>query len=324
MARLRPTSALTRALGACGLALALSTPAAYAPVAAAQGLADVATGVDLSAPVVVPAGETTTVDIGVPLGLNTSQDGFTFVSQGTSVSVTAPSSGGTTVVPVSYGGYSASITVVAEQGATGASVDGTSVDELTGGAAGSAYTTDTAPAAGSGAGEAPSPRPSRVAALALDTSAAAHVDLVGTISGNTLSVQLGVTQALNLYNQFGGTDPGSVDVRYVDGDGQLIEGVERTIDKGSRSLTLTYPVGQTPDNPFIIQVTNASDGSAVAEVTITSPGQLTTKAGGVATVTPAKATSNAKLMGMAAVGFVGFLFVLGLVTSLVASLRRRR
>lgn len=53
-------------------------------------------------------------------------------------------------------------------------------------------------------------------------------------------------------------------LQYLDVNGQIIEGVQRDIDVASRTLTLTYPEGQTPDNPFILQVVR--DGKAVLVV----------------------------------------------------------
>lgn len=319
---------------------------------------DLLTEAHAQGPVVVPAGQTTTVDLGVALNVNTNQDGFTIVSSGTSVSVTAPAGGGQTSVPVSYGGYSSVITIIAEASASEASVDGQSVDEIlndpnlggVGSGADGAGTPDSSDAgqpatpgasgivgegqSGGGAGSSngdgysadnPAPRPVRGLAPALDTTQAPQVELAGEIQANQLIVQLSMTQALNLYNQFGGNDPSSVDVRYVDGDGQVIEGVRRDIDKAARRLTLTYPEGQTPDNPFIIQVLHSSDGSAAAVVTITSPGKLTTKDGGTAVVSDAGSSSDRNfVIAVVAVAVVVLAVIIALIASLRAARRRRR
>ncbi|WIM72488.1 hypothetical protein QP028_16215 [Corynebacterium suedekumii] len=55
---------------------------------------------------------------------------------------------------------------------------------------------------------------------------------------------------MSLFNQFRNIDQEGLKLRYLDVNGQIIEGVQRDIDEVARKLTLTYPEGQTPDNPL--------------------------------------------------------------------------
>ncbi|QYH19775.1 hypothetical protein JKI95_00990 [Corynebacterium aquatimens] len=62
----------------------------------------------------VRAGETTSVDVGVPVDVNYHSGGWSVTPNGTTVSVTAPDSPGATAnVPASALGYTATITLVA-------------------------------------------------------------------------------------------------------------------------------------------------------------------------------------------------------------------
>lgn len=263
----------------------------------------------------VPAGQTTTIDLGVPVNAFYSGNGWNISSSGTSVTVTAPASGSVNV-PVSSHGYNATVTLVAEGGAEVPSLDAVVPSNLnpvpiepdapgTPGAPGSS-----APGAGKPSG------PSEP-----DRGGAEQIHLDATISDNTIVSKLTMSQAVNLYNRFGGASSEEVKLRYLDINGKEIKGVKREIDKGSRTLTLTYPEGATPNNPFIIEV--VKDGASIAVVTLTDPNVSAAQP-----TDPAKSPSQpstisvdsspTKKYGIYAVGgLVVLLLVVGLVTALI-------
>lgn len=122
------------------------------------------------------------------------------VSSGTSVSVTAPAEGGSTAaVPVSAAGHSATLTLVSE-----------------------------------GAAPAPAPTPERSAATPVNRADAERIDLEATITGNQMVSTLGLRQAVSLFNQFQNVSRDGLKLRYLDVNGQIIQGVERDVDKISR------------------------------------------------------------------------------------------
>lgn len=245
--------------------------------------------------ITVPAGETTTVDVGVPVNVNYSSGGWTVTSNGTSVSVTAPNQDGATAsVPASAGGYSATVTLVAVGG--GANTDaGETADR--GGAAdapaaqrnrgedgdrnggseatdgGSEATGRTGEGADAGAGAAggtgagAAQRPERKQAEKADATNAKRLEFEGEIQGNQIVVKVPLRKAAGLM-QYANYDTSNATVRYLDVNGRIIEGVERDVDIKGRTLTLTYPEGETPDNPFIIEV--VEDGAATFVAAITS------------------------------------------------------
>ena len=268
----------------------------------------------ISAPISVPAGQTTTVNVPIAVDAGYSGDGWSVSSAGNSVTITAPPEGGQISVPVSAQGQSATITLVAEGqsnspsnsggeegsgaagsgatggGATGSGADGsgaagdgsggTGGDDAGNGGAGGAENGQAgrggegnAGAANSGSSNnartdnsslpaVPGDKPERQAAEELDESTAERIDLESTIDGNTITAQLGLRQALDFYQRFGNLDQEQFTLRYVDADGNIIEDVERDIDAAARTLTLTYPEGQAPDNPFYMQLVR-KDGSGV-------------------------------------------------------------
>lgn len=268
----------------------------------------------ISAPISVPAGQTTTVNVPIAVDAGYSGDGWSVSSAGNSVTITAPPEGGQISVPVSAQGQSATITLVAEGqsnspsnsggeegsgaagsgatggGATGSGADGsgaagdgsggTGGDDAGNGGAGGAENGQAgrggegnAGAANSGSSDnartdnsslpaVPGDKPERQAAEELDESTAERIDLESTIDGNTIAAQLGLRQALDFYQRFGNLDQEQFTLRYVDADGNIIEDVERDIDAAARTLTLTYPEGQAPDNPFYMQLVR-KDGSGV-------------------------------------------------------------
>lgn len=319
--------------------------ASLAPVASAQ-VPEQFQGMDISGPVSVPAGETTTVDLGVPLNVNLSQNGWTVVSNGTSVSVTAPEGESSIAVPVSYAGQSATVTIISQPGGEvgivdesagsgeSASAESNSSDDGAGTPDGASADNSVTPNGGGTNGESGEPgvntrqpvlpRPPRDMASPVDETEAELIELAGEIDGNVLRSKMSLTQAVDVYNKFGGSDTEGLKLRYLDGDGQIIQGVERNIDTASRTLTLTYPADQTPDNPFIIQVVRESDQKAVAVVRITSPGQLTTSQGGEAEL-PAEAASAAeddkKVVAIAVLALVAAVALLG---GLIVMMRKRK
>lgn len=233
--------------------------------------------------ITVPAGETTTVDVGVPVDVNYSSGGWTVTSNGTSVSVTAPDQDGATAsVPASAGGYSATVTLVAVGG--GANTDaGEAADG--GGAAdapaaqrnrgeggdrngGSEPTDGGSEATGrTGEGAGAAQRPERKQAEKADATNAKRLEFEGEIRGNQIVVKVPLRKAADLM-RYANYDTSNATVRYLDVNGRIIEGVERDVDIKGRTLTLTYPEGETPDNPFIIEV--VEDGAATFVAVITS------------------------------------------------------
>lgn len=281
----------------------------------------------VGAPISVPAGQTTTVDLGVPVSVSYHADGWSVVSAGTAVSVTPPAEGGTSiVVPVSAAGYSANLTLVAEEDAS-APVPPASAGTSGGGEA---------PAGASGgspevAGERETPagapggisRDDRSTAYPAERSGAELIDLESTVEGNRIVASMGMMQALKLFNQFKDVSREGLTLRYLDAEGRVIEGVTRDVDEVSRTLTLTYPEGEMPDNPFIMELVR--DGAAVAVVTLTDPRTPTAAREGAEepaeTATPDAAGSSTGWLAVA--GVLVLLLGVGAV-SLLARLRRSR
>ena len=110
-----PRTSRRAALLAVPAALLLAAP--IAPVAHAQlpdGMSPEEVQSMIPGEISVPAGESTTVDVGVPVDVNYSSGGWTVTSSGTSVTVSAPNQPGVTAaVPASAGGYSATVNLVA-------------------------------------------------------------------------------------------------------------------------------------------------------------------------------------------------------------------
>ena len=262
----------------------------------------------------VPAGESTTVDVGVPVDVNYSSGGWTVTSSGTSVTVSAPNQpGATAAVPASAGGYSATVNLVAvgdgsadvggdsgESGGTsggggGAAAAGEAADgEAEGGASGGEGDAgsfgggasdgrdgqsdragrDGQPGKAStddnGGGSAPAvSHPSRSKAEPADDAAATKLYFDGEIRDNTIVVKVPLSRVKDLM-KYASYDTEGATLRYLDVNGQVIEGVEREIDKGKRTITLTYPEGETPDNPFIMEMVRDGKADFVAVITSTN------------------------------------------------------
>lgn len=216
----------------------------------------------LAAPIAVAPGETTTVDLGVPVQGGYSGEGWDVHSAGTVVTVTAPETpGASTVVSFNALGQTRQVTLVTEQGAT-------LPDPAASPAAPASAVDPAQPEKADEAGENPAPAPGtsesavlpaamtppRQPAEHVDTAETRYIDLPATIDGNFLTVKLGAIEAANLMREFNQVDQEGVTLRYVDVNNQVIENVQREINTGELSMTLTYPEGQTPDNPFLIQV----------------------------------------------------------------------
>ncbi|AGF72392.1 hypothetical protein [Corynebacterium halotolerans] len=308
-----------------------------APGAVAQQLPELPAGisvpdVDLSAPISVPAGTTTSVDLGVPLQVDYRQDGWVVVSNGTGVSVTAPGEGSAqAAVPVTYAGRTATITLVAEAAESGASagpVESAPDGEPTGD---TGDTGDTGSSAGTGTDAAD--RPERAQAKPVDTADAELLNFDAVIEGRDIVVKLGIFEAADLYSRFKDTSRDGLKVRYVDTDGNIIEGVERDINAAARTMTLTYPEGQTPDNPFIIQLVR-DDEAAEVIVTLTAPdaerapGAASSQAGGSSdgnyAAAEGRSAGEGGWMGMGVVTVVGAVLALVVILLLLAFRRSRR
>lgn len=302
---MRPASSKTHstrraALLAVPAALLLAAP--LAPVANAQlpgGMSPEEIQSMIPGEISVPAGESTTVDVGVPVDVNYSSGGWTVTSSGTSVTVSAPNQpGATAAVPASAGGYSATVNLVAvgdgsadvggdsgESGQSGqGSQSGGSGGGVGGAAAGGSDTREGEGAAGSsggGAGEgsgnqggeagsAPAAaHPSRSKAEPADDAAATKLYFDGEIQDNKIVVKVPLSRVKDLM-KYASYDTEGATLRYLDVNGQVIEGVERKVDKTSRTITLTYPEGETPDNPFIMEVVRDGKADFVAVITSTN------------------------------------------------------
>ena len=302
---MRPATSTTHstrraALLAVPAALFLAAP--IAPVANAQlpgGISPEEVQSMIPGEISVPAGESTTVDVGVPVDVNYSSGGWTVTSSGTSVTVSAPNQpGATAAVPASAGGYSATVNLVAvgdgsadvggdsgESGQSGqGSQSGGSGGGVGGAAAGGSDTPEGEGAAGSsggGAGEgsgnqggeagsAPAAaHPSRSKAEPADDAAATKLYFDGEIQDNKIVVKVPLSRVKDLM-KYASYDTEGATLRYLDVNGQVIEGVEREIDKGKRTITLTYPEGETPDNPFIMEMVRDGKADFVAVITSTN------------------------------------------------------
>lgn len=299
------TISRTAARASLGAAAVAALTLASAPIAPAQ----LPEGVDpaevqsmIPSEVTVRAGETTTVDLGVPVDVNYSSGGWQVSSSGTQVTVTAPDSPGATAsVPASAGGMTATVNLVAvgagePADADDAAVDG-GIDESTGGSNDGAEGAEGADGAGgstggtgareaeggggegrraseSGTGAAPgggaaAARADRKKAEEVDTSGAKRLAFDGEIDGNTLVVKVSLRKAMDLM-KYANADREGAKLRYVDGQGNIITGVERDVNKSKRTLTLTYPEGETPDSPFIMEVVRDGKAEFIAEITATN------------------------------------------------------
>lgn len=345
------------------------------PVASAQipeGMTPEAVQSMLATPVSVAAGQTTTVSLPVPAEASYSGGGWSVSASGGSATITAPAEGGQVSIPVSYQGYSGTITLVAtapenadiggtgngengESGSNGAEGTGNDAsgngsggedtqgdnggDGSTGaggseGGSGSAAGTNGGAAGDATGGEAdadlpvvPGEKPARTAASPADASAAEHIYLESTIKDNVITAQMGVSQALDLYNRFKDMDRNSVTLRYIDADGNIIEGVQRDINTTARTLTLTYPEGQAPDNPFIMQLIREDGSGVVADVTLRDPHYASAdhatreQLEEERTAHDSADSSNTKLI---VAGLVIVVLIVALIAALVALARKRR
>lgn len=358
---------------ACILGLGATTGAVVAAPAAHAlpgGMSVEDARAAISAPISVPAGQTTTVSLPVAANASYSGDGWSVSTSGSTVTITAPPEGGQISVPVTAQGQSATITLVAEGGASGGNTSGggtaggdTPVGSDgsgggTGGGATSSGAADNGSTPGSnGGGNAdgsdgtgasddentgtgdvsgsqnaslpavPGEKPERQAAEQLDESTAERIELESTIEGNTITAQLGLRQALDFYNQFGNLDQEQFTLRYVDADGNIIQDIKRDIDAASRTLTLTYPEGQAPDNPFYMQLVR-NDGTGIEViVSLTDPNYQ--RAGEEAQNASATSTSsddegsNLLANGVIGLGIVILLIIIGFIIRKVSNRRKQ-
>lgn len=339
----------------------LSVPAASAQIP--EGMTPEAVQSMLATPVSVAAGQTTTVSLPVPVEASYSGGGWSVSASGGSATITAPAEGGQVSIPVSYQGYSGTVTLVstapenadvggtgngghgaggsngADNGASGTGSGGEGTQGESGGdgsegGSGSAEGTNGGAAGDATGGEAesnlpvvPGEKPARSAASPADASAAEHIYLESTIKDNVITAQMGVSQALDLYNRFKDMDRNSVTLRYIDADGNIIEGVQRDINATARTLTLTYPEGQAPDNPFIMQLIREDGSGVVADVTLRDPHYASAdhatseQLEKEQTAHDSADSSNTKLI---VAGVVIVVLIVALIAALVALARKRR
>ena len=273
----------------------LSTALLFPAVAQAQLPPEVEAAI--AAPIPVPAGETTTVSLPVPAEASYSGDGWNVSASGTSATITAPPEGGQISVPVSAQGMNATLTLVAD-----GSVEQEDIQEEIDGAEGAPAPApgpgQNKPAEGGnapadkgaeGGAEKPAPakenenlpvvpgeKPERKPAGEANLEGAEYVNLESHIEGNTITAKMGLKQAYDLYQQFKDTEENDVKLRYLDGEGNIIQGVKRDVDASSRTLTLTYPEGEAPDNPFIMQLLRNDGSGAALIVTLQDPNYQST------------------------------------------------
>ena len=248
----------------------------------------------IAAPISVPAGQTTTVSLPVPAEANYSGDGWNVSASGTSATITAPADGGQISVPVSAQGMNATLTLVADGSVAQEDIQ----EEIDGAEGGPAPAPapdpgsdkpaqgDKAPAGKDAEGGddksapskensnlpvVPGEKPERKPAGEANLEGAEYVNLESKIEGNTITAKMGLKQAYDLYQQFKDTQENDVTLRYLDGEGNIIQGVERDVDASSRTLTLTYPEGEAPDNPFIMQLLRNDGSGAALIVTLQDP-----------------------------------------------------
>lgn len=277
-ARRAPGLAVAAAAAAVALAAAGGAPAAQAQLPG--GLNPEAVQSMIPSEISVPAGESTTVDVGVPVDVNYAADGWVVSSSGTSVTVTAPDRpGASAAVPASAGGFSTTVNLVAvgaegTKGADGTGGKGGAQDASTqeksapdtgtqGSEAGSGA------GAGSGSGAGAVEHPERRQAEHVDTTSAKRLYFDGEIRGNEIVVKVPWSKAKDLM-QYANYDKEHATLRYLDVNGNVIEGVKRDIDIAGRTLTLTYPEGETPDNPFIMEVVRDGNAEFIATITATN------------------------------------------------------
>lgn len=123
---------------------------------------------------------------------------------------------------------------------------------------------------GGEAGSAPAAaHPSRSKAEPADDAAATKLYFDGEIQDNKIVVKVPLSRVKDLM-KYASYDTEGATLRYLDVNGQVIEGVERKVDKTSRTITLTYPEGETPDNPFIMEVVRDGKADFVAVITSTN------------------------------------------------------
>lgn len=303
MRRVIALAAFTATLGLAPVAAALP---ALPPGVAVQDV--------ISGPIAVPAGQTTTVDLGVPVSVSYHSGGWSITSAGTAVSVTAPAAGGSASVPVSAAGYSTTLTLVAEEAPAPAIPPATAPDSPAAPAT---------PSADAPADPATPPAGAAVPVSPVDRSGAEHLQLESTVEGNRVTATMGMVQALKLFNQFRDVSREGLSLRYLDAEGKPISGVTRDIDEVSRTLTLTYPEGEIPDNPFVMEIVR--DDAAVAVVTLTDPRVPAAPGAEVvdmAAVRADEAESRTGLLVLA--GVLGLVFVVGGVSLLGRRGRTRR
>lgn len=281
-ARRAPGLAVAAAAAAVALAAAGGAPAAQAQLPG--GLNPEAVQSMIPSEISVPAGESTTVDVGVPVDVNYAADGWVVSSSGTSVTVTAPDRpGASAAVSASAGGFSTTVNLVAvgaegTKGAGGAGAKGGAQDAgmqeksapdtgTQGSEAGSGAGSGAGAGAGSGAGAVE--HPERRQAEHVDTNSAKRLYFDGEIRGNEIVVKVPWSKAKDLM-QYANYDKEHATLRYLDVNGNVIEGVKRDIDIAGRTLTLTYPEGETPDNPFIMEVVRDGNAEFIATITATN------------------------------------------------------
>lgn len=317
---------MNRRIVASLLAVSLVTPtAALAQPALPHGMNLNEVRAFLDAPIEVPAGEATTVEVGVPVSMHYVGEGWTVTSQGTTVTVVAPADhGATTQVPASAMGYGATITLVAQGDAAPLPVavvpavpEVVAQPEQEGAAEDVTVESAEVPTEESAA-------PTVAAEQPAATPEVEHVRIAATVEGNTLNATLGFLELASLLKKFASVDREGLWMRNVESAGREITGVATDIEEAARSITVTYPEGQTPDNPFIIEVLR--EDALLAVVTLVDeniPVAVAESEAEDEPVTVQAETSDAPGTGVIGAGIAVILALAGAAFGAFRLLRRR-
>lgn len=175
------------------------------------------------------------------MNINYAQDGWTFVSQGTHITVTAPPQEASTTVTVpGIGDLQLNSTTSA--------------------------TKDIQSQINDAAGQGNTPPPEDQTGT--DTDETKYFDLEATIDGQNVTSQLQPSQALALA-PYATLDRRSLVVTYSDADDTQIPLKSYHVDEKTLSATLTVQDGFTPANPSVLRVIDSSTGHVVLGATLT-------------------------------------------------------
>lgn len=188
-------------------------------------------------------GSTQVIETGTNMNINYAQDGWTFVSQGTHITVTAPPQEASTTVTVpGIGDLQLNSTTSA--------------------------TKDIQSQINDAAGQGNTPPPEDQTGT--DTDETKYFDLEATIDGQNVTSQLQPSQALALA-PYANLDRSSLTATYSDANGTQIPLKSHSVDEKKMSAVLTVQEGFTPANPSILRIIDSSTGHVVVGAKLTDP-----------------------------------------------------